>query len=428
MSWENLTDSLLRLIYKKSLHQKYSDHIAMFDLDGTLVQTTSGNIHPKNSSDWEWFGEESKSEKLKKEIRGEKARDEDIKSEKLVLAKLQELVEENYTIIIITNQAGMNKHPDILERIENIYRELSDQCDFSYFEIYIATSNDVYRKPNTAIFEKYMWPKIENIEKIFYVGDAAGRQDDFSDSDRKFAFNIHLFIRHYQPKEKKYPHVKFFTPDEFFKNERGDERIWRGINPFEYYQNANKNDDKEVNALIKSINNTDALILLIMIGPPASGKSRLADIIIRAMQITTTYINQDTCKTKTKCQNIFNEAIKQDTPHLIIIDNTNPSREVRENYINTAKYSRPKKKVIVKYIVMDESRELYEHLSVYRERIYFHDNGELIDKHIPTVAYNKYYKLYDNVNEDAGVDEILHFQFIPKFCSKYHIMMFLERS
>src|SRR5271165_4877301 len=155
MSWENLTNSLLRLIYKKSLHQKYSDHIAMFDLDGTLVQTTSGNIHPKNSSDWKWFGEESKDKKSELAVMNG------------ILTKLQELVEENYTIIIITNQAGMSKHPEVLERIENIYRELSDQCDFSYFEIYIATSNDVYRKPNTAIFEKYIWPKIENIEKIF---------------------------------------------------------------------------------------------------------------------------------------------------------------------------------------------------------------------------------------------------------------------
>src|SRR5271154_5346493 len=186
MSWEDLDDSLLRLTYREKSSQKYFGKIVMFDLDGTIVKPISGKVHPQNASDWKWWSDN-------------------------VIPKFQ-IIAKSCTIIIITNQAGYKNHPEVLERIEEIFKQLYGACSPLYIEIYIAIDNDIYRKPNTTIFEKYIWPKITKLNTILYVGDAAGREDDFSDSDRKFAFNIHLFLRYKEADGQ----IKFATPEEYF--------------------------------------------------------------------------------------------------------------------------------------------------------------------------------------------------------------------
>ena len=114
---------------------------------------------------------------------------------------LKNLNETGYNIVIFTNQK-LTVRESIefkLNRMNNFISILRDNnIDVMLF---IATNEDEYRKPNTA-----MWEHLNNIfggeinkEYSFYCGDAAGRVQDFSDSDINFSKNIG--IQFYYPED-----------------------------------------------------------------------------------------------------------------------------------------------------------------------------------------------------------------------------------
>lgn len=157
--------------------------IAAFDLDSTLVKTKKGGTFPTSGDDWKWLNNK-------------------------ILPKLQQLHKDNYQVIIFSNQGGIpakdssKRYVDFKSKIEQITKEL----DIPLL-VYAATkvakgNNDDYRKPNTGMFTHFTTStKSINLEESFFVGDAAGRKSDFSNSDIKFAENIGL---------------KFYTPEKFF--------------------------------------------------------------------------------------------------------------------------------------------------------------------------------------------------------------------
>ncbi|KAJ9105946.1 hypothetical protein QFC19_003280 [Naganishia cerealis] len=107
--------------------------IAIYDLDGTLIQPKSGARFPKDARDWKWW-------------------DPNVK------AKLAEVRDK---------------------------------------QVLAATAKDEYRKPGIGLYELllnlYESKGLEiDIENSFYVGDAAGRAGDHNDTDRKFAVNAGL--------------------------------------------------------------------------------------------------------------------------------------------------------------------------------------------------------------------------------------------
>lgn len=127
----------------------------MFDLDGTLVRTKSGHTFPRYVSDYEFMPNVVE-----------------------VLARIQR------PIVIITNQGGKNKRL-INERLKRIHDELIRiRPDVTMFA---AHAYDKYRKPNTGIWDEYISAQCVN---PVYIGDALGRDGDFSASDAEFAKNI----------------------------------------------------------------------------------------------------------------------------------------------------------------------------------------------------------------------------------------------
>lgn len=73
--------------------------------------------------------------------------------------------------------------------------------------------------------------------------------------------------------------------------------------------------------------------LVIMVGPPASGKSSFAkDTLVSHGYM---WINRDTLNTPAKCLRATEEAMKAGKN--VVIDNTNPSRSARADYIDLAK-------------------------------------------------------------------------------------------
>lgn len=172
--------------------------VAAFDLDGTLINTKSGNTFARGSDDWEFFNDK-------------------------VIFKVKDLVKNDYTIVIFTNQGGVSigqpnskSYLNFTNRVNNMINALSKEIEgFDPF-VYASPKRPSGKKIRSSPEELHlamrkpqigMWKQLKNtlknvdMENSFYVGDAAGREKDFLDSDKKFAENIPLVFK---------------TPEEYF--------------------------------------------------------------------------------------------------------------------------------------------------------------------------------------------------------------------
>ncbi|KAI3457371.1 hypothetical protein Pfo_014034 [Paulownia fortunei] len=128
--------------------------------------------------------------------------------------KLQSLYRDGYKLVIFTNESNIerwkNKRQAAVDskigRLENFIKLVKVPI-----QVFIACGlssgrpEDPFRKPKPG-----MWKIMEkefnsgfpvDMDQSFYVGDAAGRPDDHSDADKKFAQAIG---------------VKFYVPEEYF--------------------------------------------------------------------------------------------------------------------------------------------------------------------------------------------------------------------
>lgn len=74
------------------------------------------------------------------------------------------------------------------------------------FQVLCATSKDKYRKPNSGAWDVVTAANgglVPDMDDCFYVGDAAGRARDHSDSDKEFARAAGL---------------RFYTETQYFKD------------------------------------------------------------------------------------------------------------------------------------------------------------------------------------------------------------------
>lgn len=135
-----------------------------------------------------------------------------------VYSKLHDLHQRGYKIVIFTNES--------LERFKNadpIRKTVTKKCarleafcdgfpDPTPIHVLVAvrgTSKQSHpcRKPNRGMWDYLIREHVGNVIDVdtaasFYVGDAAGRATDFSDSDKQFAENVG---------------VTFYTDNDFFK-------------------------------------------------------------------------------------------------------------------------------------------------------------------------------------------------------------------
>ena len=143
------------------------------DLDGTLIETISGEPFPKGIWDMQ------------------------IKFE--VLNAIKELNPEY--ILIVSNQGGIESgfvdRYDFKSKSEYITRAIREYCGCECYGMYCETNDksNLYRKPNTGMLENlmvnYVGDDIEYIkQKSLMIGDASGKEGQFSDSDKKTAENF----------------------------------------------------------------------------------------------------------------------------------------------------------------------------------------------------------------------------------------------
>ena len=146
--------------------------IIIADLDGTLIKTISGETFPKGVWDMQ--------------LRFD------------VLDKIKEMSPSH--VIIVSNQGGIEKgfinEYNFKAKAEYIARAIVEYCSCECYYIY-CPSNDKsnpYRKPNTGMLEYLIEKYVGNINYIksisLMIGDASGKPNQFSDSDKKTAENF----------------------------------------------------------------------------------------------------------------------------------------------------------------------------------------------------------------------------------------------
>lgn len=386
MSWSRKAGAGLLVFSSEELPGRSC--IASFDMDHTLILPKSGAKFPANRNDWRWAWPE-------------------------VPEMLKKLHSLGFKIVIFSNQKGISggqqKESDITGKIQDMCSAINVPM-----QAFCATASDEFRKPSPSMFRlfasSYNKGVSIDLEKSFYIGDAAGRaanwapkkKSDHGVGDRKFAANNR---------------IAFQTPEEFFLGEAPAAFNWRSINPIDIITPfASSSSDpksaqktREMEAILDSIGKVQELI--IMVGLPASGKSTFAERYLVPKGYVR--INRDTLGTQQKCQSAVKAALSSGKS--AVVDNTNPSVSAREEYIKIAKASG----VQVRAFWMQTSETIADHCNLYREK----QKGI---KHIPNIAYNMYRKNFAAPHASEGIQDIIKVPWIPKFDSNKDHSMFLQ--
>ena len=153
--------------------EKYN--VIFSDLDGTLIKTISGETFPKGIWDMQ--------------IRFE------------VLDKIKEVKPEY--LLIVSNQGGIESGfvdaDGFRAKSEYIARAIRGYCDCKCYAMYCETNDksDPYRKPNVGmlerLLERFVGDDFDYIKSVsLMIGDASGKEGQFSDSDKKTAENFSI--------------------------------------------------------------------------------------------------------------------------------------------------------------------------------------------------------------------------------------------
>ncbi|RGP70141.1 bifunctional polynucleotide phosphatase kinase [Fusarium sporotrichioides] len=292
--------------------------IAAFDLDSTLISTSSGKKHASNGTDWKWWHNS-------------------------VPTRLRELYQDGYRVVILSNQAGLTLHFDAKYKgpkanAQKRVSEFKQKCSAVLNSlnlptcVYAATEHDIFRKPRIGMWKEvcddYDIPETEvDLDNSIFVGDAGGRTagvgkgpdgvaamaKDFSCSDRNFAHNAG---------------IKYLTPEEFFLGEKPRSYA----REFDLAEHPFSNDTSSGSSVV-TFNKTNDKDIILFCGPPGAGKSTLYWKSLKPLGYAR--INQDQLKTRDKCLQAAKEHLQEGTS--VAIDNTNADPETRTVWVELAK-------------------------------------------------------------------------------------------
>ncbi|KAI0637303.1 PNK3P-domain-containing protein [Trametes polyzona] len=296
-------------------HSKSSPRVAAFDLDGCLIQSSFPKKGTPPKFDW-W--------------------------RPTVPKKLKQLNQEGYSIVIITNQALRTQ--SLINDWKKKIPLIADAIPDVPFRLFAATEKDGYRKPIPG-----MWYELERIfaqdnvqidlAASFFIGDAAGRPNDHSSTDRKLALNIG---------------IPFQTPEEFFLGLPKAQYTLPGLNVSSLPADVPPIEPAEPPLLPASSEPE----VVVFVGYPALGKSSF----FRAHFGPAGYVhvNQDTLKTRDKCVKATEQALADGKS--VVVDNTNRDKATRKHYVALAQ----KHKVPIRCMYFTGSLELAWHNNLYR--------------------------------------------------------------
>lgn len=343
----------MSILYTNFYKTNFPDVINLigFDLDYTLIKTKSGNVFPKDNNDWLLLYPEVK-------------------------PKLIELAKNKHNIIVIfSNQKGVKNETEFMIKINNIHKLL--ETDFIFIA---ALEDDIFRKPRNGMY-RYLKQELKvkiNKKNSYYVGDMAGRVNDKTDTDFKFAHNIGL---------------PFYTPEEFFLGRMKEPYKLKG-----YLLNSNMtNTSISINSNIKKR-------MIIISGYPGSGKTYLAEELKSKYNFD--IISKDLYGTK------FNKKIIEQLEEnkSIIVEglySSNSSRNMLKELAKKYGYS-------TLYICIATSYELSYHMNLFRKL--YEDKS-----YVPEIVYMKYRKEFEPIIESDWDQFINYHPNVPDKINKYYL-------
>lgn len=391
MSWHTIEDSDGKFFYYQPSKKVSSDKILGLDLDGTLIKNESGKPFPVNADDW--FFPYSIDLLVEYSIKG-------------------------YKIVIFTNQKGIFQGKGNLnfDDFKNRCNQITSILESKGLYVYIlgSTQDDFYRKPCSGMWN-YMKDHLNNSVKInksesIFVGDAAGRKGDFSDSDIKFAINIG---------------AKFMTPEEFF--EKSDKfpfntlvKNLKGLNPVPYLDEFDKKErdsiHKENQATLSELvdifnDNINNVKVILMVGSPASGKTSLTKVI--KDKISGEILSLDDLKTKTKMKSKLKELLPESN---VIIDSTNATVKQCTEWLDMVSKVDDTVKVVCVYL--NVPKDITVHLNNLRQ-IKSVIDPDYHSKNVPIVAIHTFWKKFEKpTTTNENFYKIVEFKFEPIFKTK----------
>ena len=288
---------------KKSRRSKF----AIFDFDWTLVKPREGRRFPKDVSDWQYI--------------------------RLSVPNVVRKYAKDHQIVIVTDQSKLWK----VDQIKAVIADLNIEATV------IIGVKEESKKPSTVLFSN-TFPKFDS-SKAFYVGDAAGRKDDWADKDRIFAERLG---------------VKFYTPEEVFE-----------IDAIKPLSNA-----------VKPAGNKEVVI---MVGYPASGKSTIAKTVLE--QSGYYRVDGDSLKTG---KAMIKDAEKHVTDKSIVFDSTAGTKDKRAQFIAFAKSHELPVRVFWVQTSIEQSME--------RNKQRASEGGNKV----PDVVFYVYRKNFETPTEDEG--------------------------
>lgn len=334
--------------------------LACFDLDMTLIRPNGARIWARDAHDY-------------------------VPAYDCVLERLTSISEHHgERIVIFTNQgwSDENKIRLFKDKVINMTNDLFKDVSFL---LIAATRRGPYRKPQTGMFSYVVRRHVDagytvDMERSYYVGDMGGRMTDPNDTDRTFALNAGL--RFYTPEE-----YFFSTPPVSFKLKVDLDKV--------------PPRTAEIDYRIRSAVNRwcEKSVVIMLVGRPAAGKSQFVERYLTPLGFA--HINQDTLKTKEKCLRTMKQVLQNpEGKKLVVVDNTNPSRNSREPYIVLSK----EHKVPVVVLHFTTPLNLCRHNNAYRCSIQ-------AGREIPDIAYRMYEKNYEIPTTEEGCNEVVHVDF-----------------
>ncbi|KAG8002206.1 Bifunctional polynucleotide phosphatase/kinase [Nibea albiflora] len=348
---------------------KGRDKIAGFDIDGCIITTKSGKVFPTAPDDWKILYPE-------------------------IQPRLASLLKKGYKVVFFTNQMGIARgklRPEVFKsKVEDILTTLQLSV-----QVFVAAGPGIYRKPVMGMWNHLCEKANDGVAvdqtQSFYVGDAAGRPEnwapgkkkkDFSCSDRLFALNIGL---------------QFHTPEEYFLGWKSAPYSLPNFDPRKIDSRASLYDPPSASLT------SDKTEVIVAVGFPASGKSTFFHTHVIPKGYA--YVNRDTLGSWQSCVSACERALKEGRS--VAVDNTNPDQESRKRYVDVAKAMG----VPCRCFHFSASLEQAKHNNRYREM------APSDKKHVKVndMIFHSYKKHFVAPALSEGFSEILQVHFVPKF-------------
>nr|XP_033487719.1 bifunctional polynucleotide phosphatase/kinase [Epinephelus lanceolatus] len=356
-----------------------SEKIAGFDIDGCIITTKSGKVFPTGPDDWKILYPE-------------------------IQPKLASLLKKGYKVVFFTNQMGIAKgklRPEVFKsKVEDILTTLKLPV-----QVFVASGPGIYRKPVMGMWNHLCEKANDGVTvdktQSFYVGDAAGRPEnwapgrkkkDFSCSDRLFALNIGL---------------QFHTPEEFFLG-------WKSA-PY----NLPSFDPRKIDSTARLYDPPSASLtsskteVIVAVGFPASGKSTFFHTHVIPKGYV--YVNRDTLGSWQSCVTACERALKEGRS--VAVDNTNPDPESRKRYVDVAKAAG----VPCRCFHFSASLEQAKHNNRFREMA----PSDTKHAKVNDMVFHSYKKHFVAPALSEGFSEILQIHFVPNFKDSQSETLFL---